>query len=107
MDWESLTGELKEKRILGILSTADEYGWTPKPITLAVRFNKPSCMPFYMSWNLNQETMRWTFGESRIIEWVGTPPTWPHLNLKHIALYLMNPTALAGVDEKKKPIWGE
>lgn len=100
-DLEKLLSEPLEKRLSDLLDTAISSGWDPSPITLVMRFSKPSFHPFFLRWDLNPVTMRWNFGGGRVA--LVTPEYSGRLTLRDAALYMQSPEILKGTERSASP----
>jgi hypothetical protein len=102
MVWEFLNDPLSP-RVVKILTLATEYGWDPSPVTLVARLKKDYCHPFYISWVLDLETMKYRFEESRVNKW--TEGGLQKLSFRDLGVYIQHPDV---IEEKPKKIsgWG-
>lgn len=96
-DLEGLLGEPLEKRVASVISAAMQSGWDPQPVSLVARMSKPGFRPFFMSWALNPETMRFRFSGSRVA--LVRPDFSGKLTLRDVAVYLEHPEVI----EEKEP----
>lgn len=102
--WTEVLTEPLNPRVAKILELGQECGWDPNPVTLVARFSRQQCQPFYISWVLNLETMKFRFEESRVRKWVDGVGL-QKLSFRDVPVYIKDPTVIE--EKPKKPnAWG-
>lgn len=102
VDWTGLLTNPLPANVQKVLDTASQFEWDPHPITLAARFSKPSCHPFYIVWELDPVSMKWRFQESRVKKIV--PTGLQKLSFRDVPVYLADPTV---IEPKRPSIWSK
>lgn len=100
-DLEGLIGEPLDKRVSKILVSAPESGWNPHPVTMVARFSKEQFLPFFMTWVLNPETMRWRFAGSRVA--LVRPGFSGKLTQRDALLYMAHPEVIQEKEAEVSP----
>lgn len=103
MDWEALPVAIFGKRIVTLVETVTSYGWTMEVATLGLRFRNGSYPPFYVTWTLNPETGKWSFGDSKVIRPITDGSPWPKLAWRDIPVYAKDPRVIMPEPPPPKP----